>query len=185
MVILLHRDRIFGRLGSEKTQGQKKSQVNIAERLASLLSQVRSHGRPFGAKREFQDLITQLNKVKRSIEIAESAACRSNEEFAGLSNVLQSAFDIVTGTNSLLLRVKRLSVRTISEQSREVRELHALANYRRICGYLAKLSGQYSEWFESVELNVVKASAPQFWGGRKLFIHAEIQLLVHFEFNAA
>ena len=36
-----------------------------------------------------------------------------------------------------------------------------------------------------MELNVVEANAPEWWSGIQLFTHAEIQLLVHFELDAA
>ena len=90
---------------------------------------------------------------------------------------------MTVGCDSLVQRIQSLGIRTVSPRSREVRELQALANYWRICKYFAKISSLYVKLFRATELTVIEADAPERWRGLERFVHAEIQLLVHYELN--
>ena len=118
-----------------------------------------------------------------SIEAAELAPNESEEECTALKELLRAAFDMAAGNDSLVQRIQCLGIRTVSARSREVRELQAFGNYWRICKYFAKVSRQHQKLFRSIELQVIEADTPKRWKGLEQFVHAEIQLLVHYEMN--
>lgn len=128
-------------------------------------------------------LLRQLRQLQSSIEAAELAPNESEEECVALQNVLRTAFETITGEDSLFERIRCVGINTISKQSREIREVRALGNYWRICKYFVKVSRQHRDWFTSVELNVLEADNPRRWKGLEQFVHAEIQLVLYFELN--
>lgn len=180
-ITAVHRNRIFGRLGSPKTKGQKRSQIIVKDRLFSLCEAVQLKTHRHGAVAI--QLLRQLRQLQSSIEAAEFAPNESEEEFVALQNVLRTAFETITGEDSLFERLRCIGIDTISMQSREIRELRALGNYWRICEYFVKVSRQHRDWFTSVELNVLEADSPRRWERLKQFVHAEIQLVMYFELD--
>ena len=189
-ILELHRDRILGRLGSKKAKGQQtmRTPVNLAGRVGSLLRQIRDRqvqgkdGEPTGSRIEAGGLVEQLSKVEKAVKIARATADRSSQELAALQDVLESAYALVHRKEPLVPRLQRLGAASITQESREIRQLHALANYHRIITYLPKVSGgQHSALFRSITLNVLPKSSGGTHSGQKLIVHAEIQILIHFE----
>ncbi|KAI7162597.1 hypothetical protein KC349_g1881 [Hortaea werneckii] len=64
----------------------------------------------------------------------------------------------------------------------EVRQIQAIANYKRICVHLTNVSRTYRQCFNDAELCFVEAPPKEIWpakSSQRFFVHAEIQMLVH------
>ena len=179
IIIPLHRDRILGRLGSEKTQGQKWSQVCMLERVRSLSRMVRSVMPRLG--KSHQQLQGHVDDLQKCISYVFTYTPHSTEEHAALKELLRAAFNMNTAADTSFVRLQKAGIQTVSEQSREIREISALGNYYRIGRDFAQVARQYRRWFTTIELNVIEAHRPKKRRGLEQFVHAEIQLLNYFE----
>ena len=128
--------------------------------------------------------LEQLERFGNSIQAAESATS-SDDESQSLKEVLRAASDLVASSETLFQRLHSLGLSTVTQQSREIREIQALGNYWRICKYFVKVSGRYRDHFRLMELMVLEKGAVKRWDRLKQYVHAEIQLLVHFEISSA
>ncbi|KAI7151810.1 hypothetical protein KC316_g13800 [Hortaea werneckii] len=66
----------------------------------------------------------------------------------------------------------------------EVRQIQAIANYKRICVHLTNVSRTYRQCFNDAELCFVEAPPKEIWpakSSQRFFVHAEIQMLVHYQ----
>nr|POE67108.1 hypothetical protein CFP56_72666 [Quercus suber] len=174
----IHRDRIFGRLGSSKTCGQRGSQVCMEERVAALVEIVQAKEWQHGALAS--KLVEQLQQLRKAIVTAESAANKSEHEKTAISSVLRLSYEIVE-KGSLIERLRSLGIQQVPEESREIRDIRGLGNYWRIFRYLAKISGRSRRAFKSIDLNVLRSGPSRRWDGLKQYVHAEIQIVAYFD----
>lgn len=69
--------------------------------------------------------------------------------------------------------------------SREIQEITKIANYWRICITLAEASRTYRPQFSKMQLGTILAYHPTRGRGQDRYVHAEVQMIVHYETSTA
>ncbi|KAI7539608.1 hypothetical protein KC331_g9655 [Hortaea werneckii] len=99
-----------------------------------------------------------------------------------LMTVVEDAYSLTGDGGSLSERMKALGFDNDLCSRQEVRQIQAIANYKRICVHLTNVSRTYRPYFNNAELCFVEAPPKEIWPTRSsqhFFVHAEIQMLVH------
>ena len=101
---------------------------------------------------------------------------------SALEIVVEDAYSLTGEGGSLSERMTELGFDNDLCSRAEVRQIQAVANYKRICIHLTDVSRAYWQYFNNAELHFVKALPRQTWPAKSpqhFFVHAEIQMLVH------
>lgn len=129
-----------------------------------------------------------LNRLDRQIENFEAAYRqlehgRVEDLIMHTKLVIKQAFVLTRDGVKLPTRLKDLGWPETQLDVREIREIGKLANYWRISRHLALCSRRFRSLFENVELQFLPSYSPSSKSRAfsKQYIHAEIQLLVHYE----
>ncbi|KAI7369773.1 hypothetical protein KC354_g1671 [Hortaea werneckii] len=99
-----------------------------------------------------------------------------------LMTVVEDAYALTGDGGSLSERMNALGFDHDLCSRQEVRQIQAIANYKRICVHLTNVSRAYRQYFNDAELWFVEAPPKETWPARpsqRYFVHAEIQMLVH------
>ncbi|KAI6841427.1 hypothetical protein KC327_g4123 [Hortaea werneckii] len=99
-----------------------------------------------------------------------------------LETVVEDAYSLTGDGGSLSERMKKLGFDNDLCSRSEVRQIQAIANYKRISVYLTNVSRAYRQYFDDAELCFVEAPPKQTWpskSSQRFFVHAEIQVLIH------
>ncbi|KAI7195418.1 hypothetical protein KC363_g1574 [Hortaea werneckii] len=99
-----------------------------------------------------------------------------------LETVVEDAYSLTGDGGSLSERMKKLGFDNDLCSRSEVRQIQAIANYKRISVYLTNVSRAYRQYFDDAELCFVEAPPKQTWPSKspqRFFVHAEIQVLIH------
>jgi hypothetical protein len=179
-IIATHRDRILGRLGLVKAAGRKH--VNISEKLTLLIRIAEE--RPNPDIETADNLVDLLGQLRQAIRNVQFAVAHSNLEHGAIGTILKVALQVVSVHGSSLEQLCSIEFQpNTCIGTRVIRELRALALYRRILIDLIKIARQQRELFVSVELNVPLLRPAPLGQHSKKTVHAELQILVHFELH--
>lgn len=96
-----------------------------------------------------------------------------------LKTIIRAAYHITVDGISLPERLADIGLS--AHDTREIREVGKIANYWRICCYLTHLTRSYRDIFTTLRLEVVVPYRPLSGLNRNRFVHAEIQMIVHYE----
>ena len=187
IILDLHNDRIFERLGYPKyariIKGLIKKAVPIAPRLAAMRQNAPARMSPF-QRNTRASLLEDVDRLRHAIEEAKSVPSAKQTEV--LRTVVKAAYEVTINGTSLPRRLIAAGYSYEYENRKEIRQTQALANYWRVCHYLVSATRRYHTLLTSCELNTIKANSPEIWpqgSKRKHFVHAEIQLLTYHETN--
>jgi hypothetical protein len=180
-IVPIHRNRILGRLGLVKAAGRRY--VDISEKL-TLLTRVAKE-QSITAVETDNSLIKLLDLLHQAIKSVQSAVAHSDSEHGAIRIIFQAALQVVSVHGSSLEQLCSIEIQPNTYiGTRVVRELRALALYRRIFIDLVNIASQQRELFASIELNLpLLRSAPLGQHSQKT-VHAELQILVHFELHS-
>lgn len=176
-IVALHQGRIRHRL---VVKLDKRRIVVIADRLRKLIETLKGTD-PVPQNEAHASLAARLDHLIVAIEAAQSKKGVGKPE--RLLSVVKAAFAITKGgslDNCLQHTNLPESTRREIRQSREAREVHALANYWRICCDLGTLSKIYGSCFETLQVHALQYQKSSRSNGAKP-VHAEVQLLLHHE----
>ncbi|KAI7654396.1 hypothetical protein KC318_g13626 [Hortaea werneckii] len=101
-----------------------------------------------------------------------------------LVTVVEDAYSLTGDGGSLSERMKELGFDNDLCSRQEVRQIQAIANYKRICVHLTNVSRTYRQYFNDAEIYFVEAPPKEIWpakSSQRFFVHAEIQMLVHYQ----
>jgi hypothetical protein len=179
-IIAIHRDRILGRLGLVKATGRRR--VDISEKLTLLIRIAEEQPKP--ATMTVDNLISLLGQLKQAIRSVQSAVAHSDPEHGAIGTILKAALQVVSVHGSSIERVCSIEIQpTTYIGTRVIRELRALALYRRILIDLIKIASQHRELFISIELNVPLLRSASLGQHSRKTVHAELQIIVYFELH--
>ncbi|KAF1985545.1 hypothetical protein K402DRAFT_103643 [Aulographum hederae CBS 113979] len=99
-----------------------------------------------------------------------------------LEAAVKQAFDLTIDGTQLVDRLKKLRCSTSTLERREVQDITKVARYWRVSRHLAICSKDYRPLFENAKwCSIPKYKPSTSTTVGKQFVHAEIQLLVHYE----
>lgn len=181
-IAILHRNRIFRRLGFSKAKRSKKESsykaINISARIRSLATEMReqANGRLPDSGAE---LLAQVDDLSTAI-----AACESTDdpgELSSIESLLRAAFEVTSDGVSLIPRLREFGIEDRFFQKAEIRQIQALGNYWRICRYFSCAARSFRPEFRSTQLTALHAPSITRWRGHQHSVHAEIQILISLE----
>jgi hypothetical protein len=107
----------------------------------------------------------------------------SNADLDAIKCAVKGAFQLTADGFSFFSRLQKANFPPSAMDRREVREINKLGNYWRVCLSLAHLSRSYRPLFASLRLELIQPfAASTAFGVRKVrHVHAEVQMLVHYE----
>jgi hypothetical protein len=184
-IILLHRNRIYRRLGSVKARRLKGQPPQKLPSLASFLRSLIVSAKKQSGDAIFGDtssFIQQLERLCAAMNACERTESRN--EVPALERMLK-AIELETSSDAFIDRVRFFRPQINGFDRKEVRQLQSLAKYWRICKYMATAARKYRRLFQQTELAVLPPYQGDKFGGIRHFIHAEIQVLVHFQLEDA
>ncbi|KAI7551735.1 hypothetical protein KC331_g2359 [Hortaea werneckii] len=124
--------------------------------------------------------VETCNRLAESIDRLGQAT--TNHITGALMTVVEDAYSLTGDGGSLSERMKALGFNNNLCSRQEVRQIQAIANYKRICVHLTNVSRAYRQYFNDAELWFVEAPPKEIWpakSSQRYFVHAEIQMLVH------
>ncbi|KAK0260729.1 hypothetical protein LTR35_017946 [Friedmanniomyces endolithicus] len=189
VVVELHRNRILGRLGSQRfirPKGyQLRTLVQVGTRVRSLANV------PVLRRQTSQACSDDIAKFKKQLGIL-AAAIDTIENVKGapsiqnLIAVVHAAFEATIDGVSLARRLLALGYPPETISRAEVRQVQSLGRYSRICSDLASLARSYRQNFANARLDVIQHNPVEIWppaSSKKHYVHAEIQMLVHHQLS--
>lgn len=183
----LNCNKILGRLGSTKFQRPRhitKTREPLPTRLRQLY---RNHIQASVSSRNHPD-VDRLDGQIGSFEAAfrQLEEGKSEELIPNVKAAIKQAFDLTEDGVKLPNRLKNLRCPDSLLDARDVQEVGKVSNYWRISRHLALCSWRFrhlfanAEWYPLVQYRA--SSKSQIIAQQ--FVHAEIQLLVHYELNS-
>lgn len=181
LVVALNHNRIYGRLGSSKysrpSYHRGSAKEPLAEDLLKLYKRTRSGERDeFGQRKVFSSKLNDFHIVFQKME-----ALPAFQDSDAIIDVLEQAFKITSEDDTLSSRHKLLGFAKHRVQYKEILQLMKVANYKRVCYGLAEKARSFRKVFTTMYLELLTPYDVSYWNGRKRFVHAEIQVLIHYE----
>ena len=186
-IVQLNRNKILGRLGSARFQCPMrltKTREPLPARLRHLFRNNIRISRPFRNRQDFDGLDSQITSFEAVFSQLEDG--RSEEAIAHIGRVIKQAFNMTEDGVKLPGRLKAVGYPDLLLDAREIREVGKVSNYWRISRHLAICSQRFRSHFASAErcpLVNYRASLKSKVLPRR-YVHAEIQILVHFELTS-
>ena len=185
LIVQLNYNRILGRLGSLHFQRGKSrtKNVKLAHRLRELFNMYLKVGGSKTTNSNIDLLDRQLRGFEQSFKRLESAG--STNLVPVIKDVVQHAFELTEDGVSLPARLTRLGCTKALLDTRTVRDVGKVSNYRRISRFLAVCSQRFASLFSSAEWQPLHNYLPSRKSQTipRQFVHAEIQILAHYELN--
>ncbi|KAI7225356.1 hypothetical protein KC343_g7995 [Hortaea werneckii] len=175
----LHKDRILDRLGCPGYQTKRsypKERIEIAGRIRLMAKSKAKHNQAVSDV-AFVETCTRL-----AASIDRLGQATPSDITGALETVVEDAYSLTGEGGSLSEKMTELGFDNDLCSRAEVRQIQAIANYKRICEYLVNVSRAYRLYFNNAELHFVEAPPKQTWPARssqRFFVHAEIQVLIH------
>ena len=183
--IRLNRNRILGRLSSQHfsrpayihtvTKSPPSQQlVNIAQGLTGPKQNAKLMEDLDAFRSEVRTLHESFRELETSIEGA---------RFQSIDKTVKAAFRVTRDGVSLQDRLRRLGCNVFIVGSRVIHEINKVSNYWRISCTLAQLTRcrEYRALFVEPKLETLDPYEPYVRGSSSRYVHAEIQLVVHYE----
>ncbi|KAI7133869.1 hypothetical protein KC352_g30821 [Hortaea werneckii] len=179
LLVGLHKDRILDRLGCPGYQMKRpypKERIEIASRVRLMAKSKVKHNQAVPDV-AFVETCTRL-----AAAIDRLGQATPSNITSALEIVVEDAYSLTGEGASLSERMTELGFDNDLCSRAEVRQIQAIANYKRICVYLVDVSRAYRQYFNTAELHFVEAPPKQTWPARssqRFFVHAEMQMLIH------
>ncbi|KAI9881003.1 MAG: hypothetical protein M1830_009497 [Pleopsidium flavum] len=185
LVMSLNRARIHGRLELSRwkipknRRGYRRNpltrRLNAAAQLF-ITSQQSSSAQ--GALQELNESITKLDVIYRELE-----STPMEQDLDHLTEIVRQAFVIshFADGSSLQRTLKAYSVVDRIAKSKEVKQVDKLGKYLGVSLSTARLASLYKKMFSSIKLQPLDPFQGSTWASTKHFVHAEVQLIVHYE----
>ncbi|KAI6889593.1 hypothetical protein KC318_g14885 [Hortaea werneckii] len=179
LLVGLHKDRILDRLGCPGYNMKRpypKERIDIGSRIR-LMAKFKAIQDQTVSNAAF---VETCNRLAESIDRLGQAT--TNHITGALMTVVEDAYSLTGDGGSLSERMKALGFNNNLCSRQEVRQIQAIANYKRICVHLTNVSRAYRQYFNDAELWFVEAPPKEIWpakSSQRYFVHAEIQMLVH------
>jgi len=184
LVMSLDRGRIHCRLESSRWKIPKSrrgyQRDPLTGRLNAAAQHLKTSQRSSSAQNALQELKERIAKLDVSYRELESTPME--EDLDHLTELVRQAFDISHfGEGSSLQRtLKAYGVDRIAK-SKEVKQVDKLGKYLGVSLSLARLAYLYKNMFSSIRLQTLDPFQASTWSSTKHFVHAEVQLIVHYE----
>lgn len=180
VVALLHRQRIFARLGSKKAEMRPASwptnaSVDIPRRLGDLLVELRTR-QALHRRKKLPALISQLERLVSHIHESETAT--GELETYCIIAMLKAASDVFEYGMTLLQKLGPDYLDTL-----ELRQMRALGYYWRICKHLADCAESHRKIFKQINILPLQPFPTDEWQGLKHCVHPVVQLLIYHEMH--
>jgi hypothetical protein len=187
LIVQLNCNKILGRLESTKFQ-RPTHNTKIREPLPTRLRKFyRNHIQSSLSERNRLD-VESLNRQIGNFEVAfrRLEEGKPEELIPNVKDTVMKAFDLTENGVKLPNRLKNLGCPDLLLEARDVQEVGKVSNYWRISHHLAVCSQRFrhlfanAEWYPLVKYGVSSKSQII----TQQFVHAEIQLLVHYELTS-
>ena len=180
ILVQLNHNRIYGRLGSRKYSQPRHrrgpSPQPLTDELRRLFTRTPINRAYDRVQREV--LLTEIDALHHAFrQMEELSECEDSD---AIKDFLEQAYKITVDGVSLMSRLKASGFPDRCLNCKQVRQLMKLANYTRTRYSLAEKARSLRERFISLELRVLEPYGTSLWQGRKRFVHAEIQILIHY-----
>ncbi|KAF2139437.1 uncharacterized protein K452DRAFT_289996 [Aplosporella prunicola CBS 121167] len=186
-IVRLNENKIFGRIGSKYFQRPKNAHGWSGKSLSLHFKRavdVMIPGRPTPEVSALKDEIDSFHNTFLELE----AADKGSNLTVLLKRLLAKAFLITEDGVSLSRRLQALGASVEQSDAKEIRQFSKLASYWRISQSLAYRcrSSPFRGLFQNADLGVLEPYSPlrSVTSKRRRYVHAEIQLLVHYERHA-
>lgn len=185
VVVKLDRNRILGRLSSRHFRRPpyvREDRDPLPEVLIDLVkTRLEGERRNARSSKPADDILSDLSMFHCRFQ--ELEICHPPDLDDNIKRTIAAASKVAGEDDSLPDRLRRLGFPESVLDSRDIRQLSKVANYRRICHNLAKLSRiqQYRSMFVQTDLKTLMPYEPIKSGGCPRFVHAEIQLVAYYE----
>jgi OTT_1508-like deaminase len=182
--VQLNGNRILGRLGSTRFQAPKhlrKVRKPLPIRLRQLFRKNIRASSPDWIRQDVERLDNQIGSFEAAFQQLESG--KDEDIVINIRRAIEQAFELTENGSKLPGRLKSLGCPEPLLDTRDVREVGKVSNYWRISRHLAVCSQHFRPHFANAEwypLPHYRASSKSRVLSRQ-YVHAEIQLLVHFE----
>ncbi|KAF2210296.1 hypothetical protein CERZMDRAFT_45675, partial [Cercospora zeae-maydis SCOH1-5] len=184
IIVRLNSNRILGRLGSARFQAPP----HMNSRRGPLSAQLRKFIGKNRGKNPRKHRLSDLEKLDSDIAGFEAAFAQlemgsSEQVISNLQRVIRQAFCLTVDGSQLPDRLRALGFSATQLDVREVREVGKVANYWRTSRHLSICARRFHRQFAGAtwrSLPTYKPSATSELYSQQ-FVHAEIQLLVHYE----
>lgn len=179
LLVGLHKDRILDRLGCpgyNTKRSYPKERVDIGSRIRLMAKSKVLHDQTV-SNVAFVESCTRL-----AASIDRLGQATPSHITGALETVVEDAYSLTGDGGSLSERMKGLGFDDDLCSRQEVRQIQAIANYKRICVHLTTVSRAYRQSFIDAGLCFVEAPPKETWpagSSQRFFVHAEIQMLVH------
>lgn len=182
VVLDLNRNRLLGRFGSSKNCAPSHRHEAKAPRLPIELEDL-LRGSPLTLRSRHTDdytrLLADVEVLRRKFLNFESV---SDDRKLFRELVLQ-VYKITGDGVSLQPRLQRLGFSFEVQQHKLVRQLLKIANYWRACHELPRIAREYRTMFSDIRIEPVQHYMPAYFGDQPRHVHAEVQMIVHYELN--
>lgn len=135
--------------------------------------------RSLKAQDDLETLRTELESMHNKFLLMEDL--KANEDVDMLKELLKQAYSIKLNGTSLIQRLENIGLDTEIVNSKEIRQLNKLANYWRISESLIRTCRAYRKYFSNMDLQTLIPYKHSLLLGKRRFVHAEIQILIHLD----
>jgi nucleic acid/nucleotide deaminase of polymorphic system toxin len=194
IVTRLNYNRILGRLASKRFQLPKSNHTQVSEgellsvRVSSLMRELpfatSSTAGPASAKQTLKNQLSSFVSACRELE----KVANLQHSISVLKSILEIAYSITVDGTQLAAQLQEVGLigKRLQAHERTIRQLEKLANYWRIALALARSSRSFRKLMVNLtweaQERYSRVRMPDSVCPRK-YVHAEIQLLIHYELN--
>lgn len=179
IVTHLNKNRILGRLGSIYFKRPQRHKGDVGDPLWMRFKRLIMEHTNAGDDALLHDQTKAFREACDHVE-------NSGAHMDAIKSAVKSAYELTVDGYSLPSRLQNARVPFHVTTGKEVREINKIGNYWRICCSLVWLSRSRSRPFANLRLDLVEqfvASTTQRGasGTKRRHVHAEVQMLVHYE----
>ena len=183
LIIDLNRNRLYGRFGSKKYVPPYyrpwANSLSLTRELEILLKDgmdvsVRNRSR-------YQELVEEISELNECFSKFEALPVEMDD--IALGNLVKQAYSITVDGTSLHTRMNELGLPHKLLSNKHVQQLTKVANYWRIAKCLVEAARSLRHFFSNVETLALEPYSPSRWMGQKRCIHAEVQMIAHYELS--
>lgn len=184
-VIRLNCNRILGRLSSKHFSPpaylRAVTRDPTSQQLVTVAQRLTASKKKSGLVEDLDAFRSDVRMLHESFQELETST--EEDRLHSIGRTVKAAFRVTGDGVSLQDRLRRLSCNVSTLNSRVIHEINKVSNYWRISCTLAQLSRcrEYRALFAEPKLATVQHYEPDTRGSSPRHVHAEIQLIVHYE----
>lgn len=187
LIFTLNRNRILGRIESPKYVPLRRNRGQESQGLPLRIESILNANMSRQSKTMQTDFLLQSQLDGFKVRLAEFESCTSTERADKLlKSILRLVCDMA-GEVGFSKRMENLGIPEASDHWKHVLQIDKVASYWRISRELVKYSRRYRKYFRLVEmifLTHLRPSSSPIGLKNPRNVHAEVQMIVHYEFNA-